>query len=343
MEANGSSSSGPSDGLRAPEDEARATSEAASPVPEKGVADILVEAFQLYRKHGKALLLTCALLFVPASLVKSCALAALARPEGPADRVVAELQSAQARAAASGRALADAYARHADPATISRLQRDNREELERIATEAFGAGRGEWGEFGVMLLGFLGMAMTMFFLYGVIVPLTNGALTVAVADRILGGDADWREVWMLLLRRVDKLLGAMIPAALLVALGFVFLFIPGIVLAVLFAFVSPVVLVEGLTGRAALRRSMDLVKSDWLRVALVGVTFAVLQAVARAIANGLIPHSAVFLDSLFSDLITLVLLPVPVLGTVLLYFDIRRKRDNFTNDRLRADLAALRG
>ena len=49
-----------------------------------------------------------------------------------------------------------------------------------------------------------------------------------------------------------------------------------------------------------------------------------------------------FLDSLFSDLITLVLLPVPVLGTVLLYFDIRRKRDNFTNDRLREDLAALR-
>ena len=247
----------------------------------KGVADILVEAFQLYRKHGKALLLTCALLFVPASLVKSCALAALARPEGPADCVVAELQSAQARAAASGRALADAYARHADPATISRLQRDNREELERIATEAFGAGQNGWGEFGVAILGFLGMAMTMFFLYGVIVPLTNGALTVAVADRILGGNAGPREVWMLLLRRVDKLLGAMIPAALLVALGFVFLFIPGIVLAVLFAFVSPVVLVEGLTGRAALRRSVDLVKSDWLRVALVGVTFAVLQAVAR--------------------------------------------------------------
>src|SRR3954463_8414477 len=181
MEANGSSSSGPSDELPAPE--APATSEAASPVPEKGVADILVEAFQLYRKHGKALLLTCALLFVPASLVKSCALAALARPAGPADRVVAELQSAQARAAASGRALADAYARHADPATISRLQGDNREELERIATEAFGAERNGWGEFGVALLGFLGMAMTMFFLYGVIVPLTNGALTVAVADR----------------------------------------------------------------------------------------------------------------------------------------------------------------
>ena len=37
------------------------------------------------------------------------------------------------------------------------------------------------------------------------------------------------------------------------------------------------------------------------------------------------------------------MLPVPVLGTVLLYFDVRRKRDNFTHDNLRADLEALKG
>ena len=39
---------------------------------------------------------------------------------------------------------------------------------------------------------------------------------------------------------------------------------------------------------------------------------------------------------------TLVFLPVPVLGMVLLYFDIRRRRDGFTDDRLRADLEALK-
>jgi hypothetical protein len=183
----------------------------------------------------------------------------------------------------------------------------------------------------------------MLFLYGIIVPLTNGALTIAVADRFLGGEAGWREVWMLLFRRLDKLLAAVIPAALLIAVGFFCLFVPGVVLAVLFAFVSPVVLVEGLGGRAALRRSVDLVKFDWLRVALVAVAFGVLHAVARALGNALIPHSAVFLDSLFTDLVTMVLLPVPVLGTVLLYFDIRRKRENFDNDRLRSDLATLRG
>ena len=45
---------------------------------------------------------------------------------------------------------------------------------------------------------------------------------------------------------------------------------------------------------------------------------------------------------MLSDLFTMLMLPIPVLGTVLLYFDVRRKRENFTNDNLRADLEALK-
>ena len=52
---------------------------------------------------------------------------------------------------------------------------------------------------------------------------------------------------------------------------------------------------------------------------------------------------AVAAEELISDLFTMVLLPIPVLGAVLLYFDIRRKRDNFTDDSLRTELTALRG
>jgi cell shape-determining protein MreD len=111
----------------------------------------------------------------------------------------------------------------------------------------------------------------------------------------------------------------------------------------LFAFVSPVVLIEGLGGRAALRRSVDLVRADWLRVALVVVVFGVIHAVARMLAGAVIPHTAIFMGSLISDLINLVLLPIPIIGAVLLYFDIRRMREGFTDDRLGADLAALKG
>ena len=264
-----------------------------APAPEKGVADILGQAFQLYRAHAKPLLITCALLFVPAAIVNSLARAAILGPTL-------------------------AIAASADPAGA-------------LA-----------GTLSVYLLGVLGTLVTAFFLYGIVIPLTNGALTIAAADRILGGHAEWREIWMLLFRRLGTLLSAVIPAAILVTIGCVFLVIPGLILALLFAFVSPVVLIEGLGGRAALERSITLVRSDWLRVALVLMTFAIVRFVAQLVAGIFVAPTAIFVGSLLSDLFTMVMLPIPVLGTVLLYFDVRRKRENFTNDNLRADLEALK-
>jgi hypothetical protein len=264
-----------------------------TPTPDKGVADILVEAFRLYRANAKPLLLTCALLFVPAAIVNSLALALILGP------------------------------------TV---------EMVRAGGPAMAGG----GTFWVHALGMIGTVVTGFFLGGIIVPLTNGALTIAVADRVLGGNAGWREVWMLLFRRLGLLLSALIPAAIVTAVGFAFFLLPGLVCAVLFAFVSPVVLIEGIGGRAALERSTTLVRSDWLRVALVMVAFAVVRWVAQIIGTTLVPAGSIFVASLLSDLVTMVLLPVPVLGAVLLYFDIRRKQDNFTPDRLRADLESLK-
>jgi hypothetical protein len=264
------------------------------PVPEKGVADILGEAFQLYRAHAKPLLVTCALLFVPAAIINSMARAAIL---GPTLAIAASPDPASALA----------------------------------------------GTMSVYLLGLLGTLVTAFFLYGIIVPLTNGALTIAAADRILGGHAEWREIWMLLFRRLGKLLSAVIPAAIVVTIGCVFLVIPGLIMALLFAFVSPVVLIEGLSGRAALERSTTLVRSDWLRVALVLITFGIVRFVAQLVAGIFVAPSAIFVGSLLSDLFTMVMLPIPVLGTVLLYFDVRRKRENFTNDTLRTELEALKG
>ncbi len=264
------------------------------PTPEKGVADILVEAFKLYRTHAKPLLLTCALLFVPAAIVNSLARAAILGPT-------------------------IALAQTGDPATVAMA-----------------------GPFWVYMLGLAGTLVTGFFLYGIIVPLTNGALTIAVADRILGGNAGWREVWMLLFRRLGLLLSAVVPAAIVVAIGCVFFLIPGLVCALFFAFVSPIVLIEGIGGRAALERSTTLVRSDWLRVALVLLSFALVRGVAQVVGTALVAPGSIFFGSLLSDLVTMVLLPVPVLGAVLLYFDIRRKRENFTPDTLRTELEALK-
>ena len=51
------------------------------PPSEKGLADLLVEAFRLYRAHARPMLLICALIFVPASLAKSCVMSAVLAPQ----------------------------------------------------------------------------------------------------------------------------------------------------------------------------------------------------------------------------------------------------------------------
>jgi hypothetical protein len=315
---------------------------AGAAMPDKGVADLLSEAWVLYRQHARALLMTCALLFVPASLIKSCAVAAIMAPSVAAASSLASDTTHELEALDRARhELQDAYKNRADADTIRRLQAEQNHRAEELARRGIAAASAAMGSFTLFILGLLGTLVTFFF-FGMTVPLTNGALTIAIADRVLGGQAGWREVWMLLFRRLGLLLTAVIPAAVLIAFGCVFFVIPGLVLAVLFSFVSPVVLIEGVGGREALRRSTALVRSDWLRVAIMLVVFGVLRGVAQMVASMLFPQSALFGASFFSDLVTLAFLPLPVLGMVLLYFDIRRKRENFTDDRLRADLEALK-
>lgn len=307
--------------------------------PEKGVADILQEAWAFYRKHASALVLTCAVLFVPASIVKSCALSAITGPVVTAEVAAERMNEMRGHELDEARQrLQEAYQNHADPATIAARKADvdrTTKELERLAATMMGG-------FTVMILGFLGKFLTVLLVHGFVVSLTTGALTIAVADRLLGGDVGWRAAWTWLAGRVPQLLSAVIPAALLVAFGFVFFFIPGVVLALLFAFVPCVVLLEGRRGRAALQRSADLTGSDWLRVILMVIVVAVLRWLAEVVAGVLVPRQAIFLGSLLSDLLTMVVLPLPVIGIVLLYLDVRRKRDGFTDDGLRAALDALK-
>lgn len=310
----------------------------------KSVLTLLNEAFDLYRTHAKALLLTCALLFVPASLVKSCALSAVLAPSITAAAYMSETAAlGQKSAEASRRAFSESMKNgKLDPAAVEEFSRQNARNLEELSRKSVAATGAVLGGFSLFMLGLLGNLITAFFFYGIVVPLTNGALTISVADRILGGSAGWREVWMLLFRRLGLLLSAVLPAALLVAVGFVAFVIPGIILAVLFTFVSPVVLIEGVGGRAALKRSATLVRQDWMRVVVVSIVFAVVTWFAQFLANLFIPSSAVFIWSFFGDLFALILMPVPVLGAVLLYFDMRRTREGFSQDRLRADLTALK-
>jgi hypothetical protein len=92
-------------------------------------------------------------------------------------------------------------------------------------------------------------------------------------------------------------------------------------------FVPVVVLFERATGKAALLRSMALVRTDAVRVIVVMLAAAVLSAAVFGLADLAIPESSrrimVFLRVFLGDLLMIVSLPVPALAAARLYIDLR--------------------
>jgi len=319
----------------APDNSARETSPT-----EKGLADLLIESFRLYRAHARPILLICALVFVPASLAKSCAMSAILAPRVAAASASGMVDLARA-AEASRQTLAEAYARNADADTIARLTAENQRRLTQMSEEVARVAGNVPGRFTLWVLGVLATLLSAL-AFAIAVPLASGALTIAVADRLGGGKAGWMESWMLLLGRLRKLLAAVIPAAGLIAIGLVLWVIPGLAVAFFFALVAQVAVIEDLGGAAALRRSVQLVGADWLRMALLLAVLGALTWAARLLADLVVPDAHIFMTELLGDLLTLAVLPLPLIAGALLYFDLRKRRDGFDDEALRATLEKLR-
>jgi hypothetical protein len=304
---------------------------------DKGVFDLLKQAMELYRAHAKVFLITAAILFVPGSFVSSCALSLVLAPV---------MASAPATEQAAQRLARDSeeFARRAQEAA-ARGQADQRavdQSAQKLGRDATDLASTAVGGFVIILLGLLGWAVTALVLYAVVLPLTQGALTIAVADRILGGSADWRQHWSLLFRRLGLVIPTLILMIVILVPAYFFFMVPGLVLSFLFTFTMPVVLIEGVGGMEALKRSYTLVRSDWLRTAIMLVVFGILQAISHHVASLFVPHGALFFGNFLGDILWLLLLPIPIIGTVLLYFDLRRKVEGLTEDNLRAELETLR-
>jgi hypothetical protein len=145
-------------------------------------------------------------------------------------------------------------------------------------------------------------------------------------------------------------IGFTIAGALLLLAGVV----PTIIFAVLFAFVVPVLIVEGRAYAGALARSRQLVAGQFWHV--VG-TLLVLSVLVAAVSSALTtPASvaAVLLPQVtplpwplaqtaaqsVGSITALLLSPIQLIGTVLVYYDLRIRKEGFDLDRMAAELEA---
>jgi hypothetical protein len=162
----------------------------------------------------------------------------------------------------------------------------------------------------------------------------------AIADTYLGGETGVGES----LRFAGRRAGATLWLSILLILGligaYLALIVPGIWLTIAWSVAIPVMLVEGTGGVKALSRSFNLVKGHWwatlgrLLVAYIlvsVVTFAVsflLLAPAVAVVDDT-SFGALVLEHAANFLVSLITTPFIAAVTMLVYFDLRVRKEGF--------------
>ena len=279
----------------------------AAPSP-RGAGAVLGDALQLYRGHAKAFLAAAAVALLPVYLVHAGLAAALLPSRAYTADVDARAARMQRRSEELQRRMQSGTLTSAEAA---RAQQEMMQDLGAAMGEAGGA----LAATGIFLLSML-----------LLIPLSvlgaffgTAALIPLVEDRSAGGSLTIAGAWAQVRKRAAPLVVTALMATAAVLVGLCLLVVPGIVLGFLFAFAAPIVMIEGGSGVAALKRSARLVAANWLPAVLVLLALALLSAVASWIGGLLVPERFVFLHTLLRDAVSLVVFPLPVIGLVLLF------------------------
>ncbi|RMF88771.1 MAG: hypothetical protein D6733_07845 [Methanobacteriota archaeon] len=134
---------------------------------------------------------------------------------------------------------------------------------------------------------------------GGLLNLTAMGMTYVMADDALAGQADLNTGLQKTLGNIVNLLIASILLAVIIGIGFMLLFLPGLILAYLLMFTLPLVVLDNKGPVAALQESFELVKNNISETIVFAVIAAVIMFIAKIIGGilGLIPLLGVVLIS----------------------------------------------
>jgi hypothetical protein len=168
----------------------------------------------------------------------------------------------------------------------------------------------------------------------------TGAMTRAVAGEAAGETADVRESYRFGLARLGPILLVSLLVGLATLAGFVVLVLPGIYIGVRLAVAVEALVVEGRRGRRAVARSWSLAKGHWWHAFGTLVVASLLSGVASVVLTVPFADAGWVARGLADAVARLLTLPYVALVGILLYLDLRTRREGLSLDALRADLRA---
>lgn len=130
-----------------------------------------------------------------------------------------------------------------------------------------------------------------------------------------------------LFSRVTPVLGTLVVASILagfgIAIGFVLLIIPGLILLTLWAVVAPSILVERQGVFAAFSRSMELVKGNAFQVFAVILTFFLIGMVVAIVLGSIGAAGGDALGGLLAYIGRVITAPLSALAAAVMFFELK--------------------
>jgi len=167
----------------------------------------------------------------------------------------------------------------------------------------------------------------------------QAAIIRAGAEATIGDEVDVETSYRYGFHRLGSVILVGLLVGLAVAIGFVLLIIPGIIALVFFSVSIPALVVENRRGTKAMGRSWNLVSGHfWHAFGVIIVAYLIVAVVGGLL--GAIGGSNWVVAWIFRAIAQIITTPFSALVSVLLYLDLRARKEALTSDVLRSELAA---
>ena len=175
----------------------------------------------------------------------------------------------------------------------------------------------------------------------IVAPLCEAAILHNISAGYLGEDLSASSSYRRALPRLLTLILARLLVGIVIMLGFVLFVVPGIIFSLWFVLVTPVVVLEGRGGGGAMGRSRQLMKGNLGKAFLLGLVLVVLGLIVQTavgFASELIPWPHPALGVFVGTILQALILPIQIAPFVLLYYDMRIRKEAFDLEALAATL-----
>jgi hypothetical protein len=169
--------------------------------------------------------------------------------------------------------------------------------------------------------------------------LYQGALIKSVSEFYLGKDISVAEAYKAVLPKFLRLIGAGILIVMVIYVGLIFLVVPGVIFGLWFSLTIPIIIVENLGITAAMSRSKQLVKGNMGKVFGVGFLILLISwAISIPFGYGgtlisLLTSQDEFISFLIQNTIgaigQILAIPIGAAAWILLYYDLRIRKEGF--------------